>query len=262
MTKKAQKIFAGNWKMYKSVEEANAFVEKFISLLEKNKVDQASEYILLAQSPLLLSLKTAISRVSPGIKLSIGAQNIHWESEGAFTGELSPRLAHDLGCKFILAGHSERRQFFGETNESAVKRALAANRYQMRPIFCVGENLAEREAGKIFEVLRAQCEPLFNLSPQMPPGFIVAYEPVWAIGTGKTASSAQAEEVHAFLRQLFGQIWGGENARKLPLLYGGSVKPQNSAELLACSNIDGVLVGGASLDPLSFFEIAANAIQC
>jgi triosephosphate isomerase (TIM) len=126
----------------------------------------------------------------------------------------------------------------------------------------VGENLAEREAGKIFEVLRAQCEPLFNLSPQMPPGFIVAYEPVWAIGTGKTASSAQAEEVHAFLRQLFGQIWGGENARKLPLLYGGSVKPQNSAELLACSNIDGVLVGGASLDPLSFFEIAANAIQC
>lgn len=262
-----KKLFAGNWKMYKSTKEAREFFAKFLALFGERGGDRESEYVVLAQAPLLSVLQVGSSlerkrMMEFGLDFAWGPQSIYWEAEGAFTGELSPRLAAELGSTYALAGHSERRQFFGETNESAAKRALAAHSFGMRAIFCVGENLEEREKGLIFDVLSAQCAALTQQSPTMPENFVLAYEPVWAIGTGKTATAAQAEEVHAFLRGYCAKAWGKEAATKLRILYGGSVKPQNSAELLSCPNIDGVLVGGASLDPVSFFEIAVNAEKC
>ena len=268
MAGKRTKLYAGNWKMYKGVADARAFLVKFLELFPERGGDRKSEYAILAQSPLLSVLQDYMSKDGGtiasdlGLHFGWGPQSIHWETEGAFTGELSPKLALELGAKYALSGHSERRQFFGETDESAARRALAAQKHGMRAIFCVGESLPEREKGLVFEVLTRQCEALTKLSPSAPKGFVVAYEPVWAIGTGKVATAAQAEEAHAFVRGFFANAWGDSAADMLQILYGGSVKPQNSAELLACPNIDGVLVGGASLDPASFFEIAANAEKC
>jgi triosephosphate isomerase len=166
-------------------------------------------------------------------------------------------LARELGCGYALAGHSERRQFFGETNETAVKRALAAHKFGMKAVFCLGELLAERDAGRTFEVLQTQMVPLFAASSSLPDGFSIAYEPVWAIGTGRTATTAQAQEAHAYLRKLVAEAWGQDAAARVRILYGGSVKPENARELMSQPDVDGVLVGGASLDPASFLAIAA-----
>lgn len=250
------KLIAGNWKMYKNVAETR----EFLRAVEARQAEfSGCELAVFPQGPLLPLIQ---NEWKAGNWFSWGPQNIYWEEKGAFTGEISPKLAKDLGCAFALAGHSERRQFFGETNESAAKRALAAHAFGMRAIFCVGEHLPERDAGRTFEVLREQMKALFALSPKAPAGFTVAYEPVWAIGTGRTATSAQAQEAHAFLRKELVAAWGADAAAKVPLLYGGSVKPENAKELMSQPDVDGVLVGGASLEPASFLAIAAAGKEC
>lgn len=241
--------------MYKGKQDTLSF---FRALKSRASEFQSSELVVFVQTPLLALVQEEMKAPElQGGWLHYGPQNIYWEEKGAFTGELSPVLAKEFGCQYALAGHSERRQFFGETNESAAKRAVATHRFGLRSVFCVGEHLAERDAGKTFEVLRLQMQALFAIQPKALENFSIAYEPVWAIGTGRTASAAQAQEAHAFLRSELETHWGRENAQKIRLLYGGSVKPENAKELLHQKDVDGVLVGGASLEPDSFLAIAA-----
>ncbi len=256
---KRSKLISGNWKMYKSVEETKAFLR---SLQARASEFQESELLVFPQGPLLPILRDEWKVLGGGSFLQWGPQSIYWEGQGAFTGEISPVLARELGCTYALAGHSERRQFFGETNESAAKRALGAHQFGLKAVFCVGEQLADRDGGRTFEILRAQCAPLFSLAKSGPEGFSFAYEPVWAIGTGRTATSAQAQEAHHFLRGLIAQAWGEDGANRARILYGGSVKPDNARDLLSQADVDGVLVGGASLDPTSFLQIAAACKEC
>lgn len=248
-----RKLIAGNWKMYKTMAEASAFVA---AVNDKITDHSTVDLLVFAQAPMLSLLK---KEAKPG--LHFGPQSIYWEEKGAFTGELSPMLAKELGAGFALAGHSERRQFFGESSETAAKRALAAHKFGMKAVFCLGESLAERDAGKTNEVIGAQCAALFQLATKGPEGFCFAYEPVWAIGTGRTATSAQAQEAHDFLRQEIKKAWGSEYAQNCRLLYGGSVKLENAKELMSQPDVDGVLVGGASLEPASFLAIAAAGKQ-
>lgn len=236
--------------MYKNLAETKSFVEGF----RKEKLPLDRDYVVFAQGPLLPLI--AESRKAP---LEFGPQSIYWEEKGAFTGELSPALAKELGCSYALAGHSERRQFFGETNETAAKRAIAAHKFGLNMVFCIGESLEERDSGRTFKVLEEQCAALFRGQPEALPGFAVAYEPVWAIGTGRTATSGQAQDAHQYIRELFSKNWGAKAAKELRILYGGSVKPENAKELMAQEDVDGVLVGGASLELSSFLKIAQAA---
>jgi triosephosphate isomerase (TIM) len=257
-----KKLIAGNWKMYKNFAETRAFLR---AVHAREAEFRGSELVVFPQAPLLSLIGEeweALSQPASGSWFSFGPQNIYWEEKGAYTGELSPALAKELKCRFALAGHSERRQFFGETHEGAVKRALAAHAFGMKAVFCVGEMLAERDAGKTFEVLKAQCAPLFAQVKTMPKGFNFAYEPVWAIGTGRTATAAQAQEAHHYLRGLVSEHWGPQAAAAARILYGGSVKPENSKELMSQADVDGVLVGGASLEAASFLAIAAAGKEC
>lgn len=256
-----RKLISGNWKMYKSLGEAKDFVQSFADALGKKEYASLGtatgpELLVFPQTP---AVPVLVAASSLGSRLAFGVQNIYFEEKGAFTGELSPLLAKEIGATYALAGHSERRQYFGETNESAAKRALAAHKYGMKTVFCIGERLEEREAGKTEAVLQAQCDALFKLSPQAVKDFVFAYEPVWAIGTGRTATSPQAEEAHAFLRAAIHRAWGEGAAQQSRILYGGSVKPENAKELMGQANVDGVLVGGASLEAASFLAIAAAA---
>lgn len=254
----AVKLIAGNWKMYKSVAETRSFLQ---AVMVQKQEFSAADLAVFAQGPLLPIIESEWKSLGGGEWFSFGPQNVHWEERGAFTGELSAKLAREMGSTYALAGHSERRQFFGETNETAAKRALAAHNFGMRAIFCVGEQLAERDSGATFEVLKAQCQALFSLAPKAPEGISFAYEPVWAIGTGRTATAIQAQEAHAFLRQQMMAAWGEKSAGAVRILYGGSVKPENAAELMSQRDVDGVLVGGASLEPASFLAIAAAGKQ-
>ncbi|HEY8279926.1 MAG TPA: triose-phosphate isomerase [Bdellovibrionota bacterium] len=254
-----KKLISGNWKMYKNTEETKAFLR---AVHGKKSELQGSELLVFTQGPLLPTLRDEWKSLGGGDFLAWGPQSIYWEEKGAFTGEISPVLAREMGCTYALAGHSERRQFFGETNESAAKRALAAHQFGMKAVFCLGEQLAERDAGKTFDVLKAQCAPLFALAKQAPQGFSFAYEPVWAIGTGRTATAAQAQEAHKFLRGLIQAAWGSDGAGRTRILYGGSVKAENAKELMGQPDVDGVLVGGASLEPASFLAIAAAGKEC
>ena len=196
----------------------------------------------------------AVARAAAGTPIGLGAQNLHWEKEGAFTGEVSAPMLADLGCAYVIVGHSERRQHFGETDEIVQRKARAAVTAGVHPIVCVGEALREREAGTTFDVLEAQVKgSLHGLSGDS--GIVVAYEPVWAIGTGRTATPAQAQEVHAFIRKLLEGLLSPAAAAATRILYGGSVKPDNVRELMAQPDVDGALVGGASLDPNSFGKI-------
>jgi triosephosphate isomerase len=249
-----KKLIAGNWKMYKGSADVAAFIGALAGRVNEFR---ESQLVVFCQAPLLPVVQMEWQQAGLGSWLQWGPQNIYWEEKGAFTGELSPALARDFGSTYALAGHSERRQLFQETNTTAAKRALAAHAFGMKAVFCLGETLAEREAGRTFEVIHEQCQALFDLSPKGPDGFCFAYEPVWAIGTGKTATSAQAQEAHAYLRKEISTAWGSTFAGGCRLLYGGSVKPENSVELMAQPDVDGVLVGGASLDPASFLGIAA-----
>jgi triosephosphate isomerase len=205
--------------------------------------------------PPFVSLPAAALMVA-GSALGLGAQNVHWEESGAFTGEIAPAMLAELGVRWAIVGHSERRQLFGESDDSAVRRAAGAQRGDLEVIFCIGETLAERDAGHTLEVLRRQTRRLGELDPER---LVLAYEPVWAIGTGRTATPAQAQEAHAFLRDRLTETYGAAASARLRILYGGSLKPANAAELLAQGDVDGGLIGGASLDVDSFFAIIRAA---
>lgn len=240
---------AGNWKMYKTVAEA---VETAAQLKEVLK-DVTGRDIGIA--PSFVSL-VPVAEVLKGSNISVMAQDVFWKDEGAYTGEVSPPMLKSAGCKCAIIGHSERRQYFGETNETVNKKVKKCLDIGLMAVVCIGETLEERESGKTFAVLEIQVsEGLSGLNAEHLNKIVIAYEPVWAIGTGKTATAAQAEEAHQFIRNKIEGRYGKEVAEKTRILYGGSVKPDNIDELMAEKNIDGALVGGASLKVESFSRI-------
>ncbi len=250
-------LFAGNWKMNKGVAETREFFEKFLPLTKD--IDFENREIMIA--PPFISLSVA-SEIVKDSKISLGAQNACWAKKGAFTGEISPVMLKELGVKYVILGHSERRHIFGESNELIAKRVKGVYEEGLIPVLCVGETLEEREKGITFEVVENQLkEGLKEIGNLDGAELVIAYEPVWAIGTGKTATPSQAEEVHSFIRQILGEMYGKNVADVIRILYGGSVKPGNIKELIVQPNIDGVLVGGASLEPESFFEICKVEIS-
>jgi triosephosphate isomerase (TIM) len=256
-------LIAGNWKMNLGPGETRAFLRAF-------RPPPLPEGVELLVFPPALSLAAALEereaiRAREGSEgafppLHLGVQNLHWETHGAFTGELAPEMARDAGASHTLVGHSERRQLFGESDEETARKVAAAYRAGLTPILCLGETLEERRRGRLKEVLHRQLEAVLappSLRDEVRTGpFVLAYEPVWAIGTGETATPADAAEAHGLLRRHLGERLGDRAAGTVPILYGGSVKPENAAELLAVPDVDGVLVGGASLDPDSFARIA------
>jgi len=242
-------LLAGNWKMYKTPAEAKSLIRDLSKLIG----DVRDREIMVA--PPAPSLAAAAEALV-GTNIRLGAQNMHAKPEGAYTGEYSLRMLVEIGCQYVILGHSERRQYFHETNEVIREKIITAVEGFITPIFCIGEVLAERKSGKTLEVLKKQVqEGLPNLSPDQLHGIIIAYEPVWAIGTGETATPEQAEEAHIFVRDLLSQRLGEKIAQGIRILYGGSVKPDNIDALMAKPNIDGALVGGASLQADSFARI-------
>jgi triosephosphate isomerase len=240
-------VMAGNWKMYKTARQA---AETIRSLAEAVKGVQGVEVVIC---PPFTALWAAVE-AAKGSPVAIGAQDCYWEKEGAFTGEVAVPMIADLGCSACIVGHSERRQFFGETDATVDRKVEAVLGAGLTCIACIGETLQEREAGQTFAVLERQVRN--GLARHLAsPKLIVAYEPVWAIGTGKTASPAQAQEAHAFIRQVAAQVASATAAQAVRILYGGSVKPDNVAQLMAQPDVDGGLVGGASLDAASFAKI-------
>ncbi|RLA78184.1 MAG: triose-phosphate isomerase [Deltaproteobacteria bacterium] len=242
-------LIAGNWKMHKTPEEARTFASQ---LLEELKDEREVEVVVAPPFVSLLPVKEVLGE-GP---IKLAAQNVHWEKEGAFTGEVSPLMLNEIGCDYVIVGHSERRGYFGETDEMVNRKVKALLDVGLRPILCVGETLKEREEGKTFQVVEAQVRGgLKDLEAGEGKELVVAYEPVWAIGTGRTATPHQAQEVQAFIRGILKELFGEEVARGIRILYGGSVKPENIAELMAEEDIDGALVGGASLKVDSFVRI-------
>lgn len=242
-------LIAGNWKMFKTGSEA---VETAAQLVEL--VKHVTDIDVMIAPPF-----TALERVHDVVKgscVSLGAQNLYWEKEGAYTGEISSAMLISAGCKYVIIGHSERRQYFGETDETVNKRIRAAIKGHLVPVFCVGESEKERESKATFAVLDKQVKGgLEGFSLDDLETLVIAYEPVWAIGTGKTATSDQAQEVHQYLRSMLEKICGNILAKSIRILYGGSVKPDNIKELMAMPDIDGALVGGASLSAETFSKI-------
>lgn len=242
--------------MNKTVAEAEALASSIKRELgTETKVD-----VVLCPPATAIS---AVSQAVSGGQIAVGAQNMHWEAEGAYTGEVSAAMLRDLYCRYVILGHSERRQYFAETDEGVNKKTHAALAAGLKPIVCVGETLEEREAGQIESVITTQVnEGLKGLTSAQLKNVIIAYEPVWAIGTGKTATPEQAQDVHALIRGLLAKLSDEATAESVRIQYGGSMKPSNAAELLGKPDIDGGLIGGAALDPMSFIEIvkaAANA---
>jgi triosephosphate isomerase len=243
------KVIAANWKMYKTPDRTREFFRDFLPLVAGHTRDE------IVVCPPYIDLAEAVESAK-GSNVAIGAQNVHWKEEGAFTGEISAAMLLALGVKHVIVGHSERRQYFGETDDTVNLRLKTALEAGLMPICCVGEVLEEREAGLTDDVLRRQCVRAFHaVSAKKATKLVVAYEPVWAIGTGKTATPEIAAEAHAVIRREATEIFGEEFAAKLRILYGGSVKPENAATLMAQEEIDGALVGGASLDAKSFAAI-------
>lgn len=231
------------------VEDAKTLVQD----LKARVRDVANVEIVVC--PPFISL-TTVRDVIEGSNIALGAQNVYWEKSGAFTGKISPSMLKSAGCTYVIIGHSERRAYFHETDETVNKKIFAALAEGLKPIVCVGETLKERESEKTFDVVKRQVnEGLTNLSPEQMKTVVIAYEPVWAIGTGKTATPEQAQEVHAFIRKLLVEMFGEQTAEATRLQYGGSVKPENASELMAQIDIDGALVGGASLKADSFEKI-------
>ena len=242
-------IIAGNWKMYKTRQETFAFFRALIPQIQDVK------HCDIVVAPPFTSLSTAVAEAE-ATRIAISAQDVHWESQGAFTGEVSVKMLVDIGCTYTIIGHSERRQFFGETDETVEKKTLAAVAGGLNAIVCVGETLAERDDGQALEVVRRQVRNgLGRLTTPDLSHIIVAYEPVWAIGTGRTATPEIAAEMHAAIRKTFTEIYNEAAGNALRILYGGSVKPDNISALMKKEDIDGALVGGASLDPASFAAI-------
>jgi triosephosphate isomerase len=240
---------AGNWKMFKTPSETSAFFDSFKPLV----ASAAGREIVIC--PPFVNLAAAVASTN-GTRIEIGGQNLHWEKEGAYTGEVSGPMLAASGARWVIIGHSERRQFFGETDATVLKRTVAALAAGLKPIVCVGELLDERESGRTEQVLRTQFQGgLAGLEAEQFAQVTIAYEPVWAIGTGKTATPEIASDAHAVLRAEVAARFGGPGASAVRILYGGSVKPDNVKELMAKNEIDGALVGGASLKPDSFAAI-------
>jgi len=251
-----RKLFiAGNWKMNNNIAETKAFFKDFISLgVDFEKVD-------VAFSPVYTSI-TAAQEACSMSRIYIGAQNMHYEDKGAFTGEISAHMLNELEVDFVILGHSERRHVFLESNKLIAKKVEKAISVNLLPILCVGEKLEEREAEKTETVVKEQIDSAFNnLSADDAMKVIIAYEPVWAIGTGKTATPKIAESVHFFIRNRIKELYNSLVADKIRILYGGSVKPDNAKSLLGQPNIDGALVGGASLKPEVFAELINNSLE-
>ena len=244
-----REIFSGNWKMYKKHGEALDLVR---GLLAGISGIGNREVVVFPPSPWAM----AVAELCRGTKISVGMQNMYYEQEGAFTGEVSPLMVKDAGCRYVLIGHSERRHVFGETDEEVNKKVKAALKNGIEPMLCVGELLDEREKGQTESVLTRQVtKALEGVGADQMKTIVIAYEPVWAIGTGKVATPEIADEAHRHIRKVAGGLYGAAVADALPILYGGSVKPDNIAGLSAKENIDGVLVGGASLKADSFLDI-------
>ncbi len=255
MTARRRVVIAANWKMHKTRAETRAFFKEFLPRV----AHQPPCDILIA--PPYTALAEAVQAVQ-GTSVRIAAQNVHWEPAGAFTGEISAVMLAEAGCAAVLVGHSERRQLFGETDEMVSQKARAAITAGLEPIVCVGETLAEREAGRTAEVLTRQFrQGPGALTPLEFSRIMLAYEPVWAIGTGRTATPTMAAEAHRLLRSLVSEQFGPRAGERIRILYGGSVRPDNAAELLSESEIDGLLVGTASLDPVSFAQIVGCSMQ-
>jgi triosephosphate isomerase len=252
---KKHPFVAGNWKMNMTVPMTRAWFEEWLRLsagLEDAETVICPPYTALWEA----------ARRSAGTAVRLGAQNLYWEEAGAFTGEISGPMLTDAGCRYVIIGHSERRQYFGETEASVQKRIAAALRAGLRPIVCVGETLPQREAGQTLEIIQAQMEGgLDGFTGETIGGLIFAYEPVWAIGTGRTATPEQAQEVHQAIREGLAQKIGNPAAGCVIILYGGSVKPANAYDLFQKPDIDGFLVGGASLEVASFAEIIKESIR-
>jgi triosephosphate isomerase len=251
---KRRRVIAGNWKMYKTQAETRAFFTAFLPLVA------GAKHCDIVIAPPFTAIATAVE-AARGSNVAIGAQNVFWEKEGAFTGEISPPMLTEAGCRYVIIGHSERRQFFGETEQTVAKKTKAALAVGLIPIVCMGELLEHREGGRTEEI----CETQFTggpgaLTPEEFSRILIAYEPVWAIGTGKTATPEIAAETHRFLRKCAERKFG-ERARSLRILYGGSVKPDNIQGLMAQEELDGALVGGASLDAKSFASIVNGCEQ-
>ncbi len=238
-------FIAANWKMNKTLSETREFISKFIPEVK----DVSNVDIVIAPPFTALGIASVELR---GTNILLSAQDVFYEEKGAYTGEISPVMLTDLGCKYVIAGHSERRQSFYETDDIVNKKIKAAKKAGLGVIFCIGESLEEREAGKTFDILNREIEKGLDGVP--PDKLVIAYEPIWAIGTGKTATPQQAQEVHAYMRERL-NIFYGNQASELCILYGGSVTPENIDSLMACEDVDGALVGGASLKVESFTRI-------
>ena len=248
-------VIAGNWKMHKTRGEALELVET----IKKGFKDNGEVKVIVA--PPFTSLLT-VSEALKDSTIGIAAQNMYYEKEGAYTGEISPLMLKDVGVHYVIIGHSERRKYFCETDENINKKIKVALEYSITPILCIGESLEERREGKTFEKIERQIDAAFkNLTPEEAKKVIIAYEPIWAIGTGETATPEQAEEVHSFIRKKIEKIYGNDIATYAIILYGGSVKPNNAFSLMRENDIDGVLVGGASLKGDSFLEIIEAGIR-
>jgi triosephosphate isomerase len=246
---KRRPLIAGNWKMYKTCGESVKSAQQLKSLVD----GVTHTEIMIA--PTFSSLYPVFN-VIKGSRIELGGQNLHWETEGAFTGEISGDMLKSVGCSFVIIGHSERRQYFGESDENVNKKIMAALSCGLKPVFCIGESEAEREANLTFSVLDKQVQAgLKGFVSDDLSDLVIAYEPVWAIGTGKTATADQAQEIHTFLRASIAKLFDAPLAQSLRILYGGSVKPGNIAQLMSMPDIDGALVGGASLDAETFSQI-------
>jgi triosephosphate isomerase len=247
-------LIAGNWKMYKTINEAMQLANG----LKRELLDFMKAEV--AVCPPFTNL-SAVYEVVMETNIKLGAQDLFWEKEGAYTGEISPIMLKDCGCEYVIIGHSERRKYFSESDEFVNNKIKTALEVGLLPICCVGEVLEQREEGKTIEVIQRQLEGAFKeLLPRDMTNVVIAYEPVWAIGTGKTATPDQAQEVHKFIRSWLESKFSKETADKLRILYGGSVKPGNIAELMKQEDIDGALVGGASLEVTSFASLVKNAV--
>ena len=248
-----KKLIAGNWKMNKTPSDGASLVAELVITIGK----QSDVEVVLC--PPFTGLESA-AKALDGSTLKLGAQNMHHEASGAFTGEISAPMLRALFATHVILGHSERRSYFAETDAFINKKVLSALKNQLRPILCVGETLAEREAGSTLKVVQTQTEAaLEGVSKDQAASLVIAYEPVWAIGTGKVATTEQAQEVHAFIRGLLTKLFTEPVAQKIRILYGGSMKPVNAPELLAQKDIDGGLIGGASLEARSFVELVKAA---
>ncbi len=251
-----RKFVCGNWKMHRTVAEAVALARDVAAGLPQ----ASGGKVQVAVAPPFTAIH-AVAAAVKGTGLEVAAQDVHWEAQGAFTGEISAAMLAEAGCRHGIVGHSERRQLFGETDEAVRKKVGALLQANVLPIVCVGETLAEREGGKTLAVVERQVRgALAGIPPSALAAITVAYEPVWAIGTGKTATSAQAQEVHAAIRKILREL-GGEAADAIRIQYGGSVKPDNAAELMSQPDVDGALVGGASLKAGDFLSIVKGALR-